>query len=193
MNLKEVHLVKTIFSPDDIDDPGFPQVAVVGRSNVGKSSLINRVLGRRRLARISRTPGRTRSINYYLVNGTFIIADLPGYGFAKVSVSERRSWKVLVDRYFNTVRGIRAVLLLVDPKRGMEDEEEAILDFLPQKGIRPIVVFTKVDRLNQKDRAHVHKKAGEDVKGLTGREPIYFSARTGEGKNTIISSILELI
>jgi GTP-binding protein len=193
MRLKDIELIKTIFDPKEVYDPGYPHVAIAGRSNVGKSSLINKVLGRSKLARISRTPGRTRSINYYLVDGRFIIADLPGYGFAKVSMKERKSWKFLVESYFRIIRKIGAVFLLVDSKRGIEEEEKTLLDFLNHQGVSTIVVFTKVDRLSQRERASLTKRFLKEVIGLTGREPIFFSSRTGEGKNAIIRSMGDML
>lgn len=193
MRLRDVLLIETIFDPRDVVDPGYPQFAIGGRSNVGKSSLINALLGRSKLARISRTPGRTRSINYYLVENSFIIADLPGYGFAKVSRRERMSWKDLVESYFRVIKKIEAVFLLIDSKRSIEEDEKILIDFLRRLDVRAIVVFTKVDRLTQKERAILIKSSTEKVVRLTGYAPILFSARTGEGKNMIIRSIRELL
>lgn len=189
MKLREVELVKTIFDPKDLEDPGYPQFAVAGRSNVGKSSLINKVLGRRKLARISKSPGRTRSINYYLVDKKFIIADLPGYGFAKVSMRERRSWKHLVENYFTFIGKIVAVFLLVDSKRSIEEDEKMMLSFLSSFKVEVVVVFTKVDRLTQRERADLRKKSLKQVVELTGKAPIFFSSRTGEGKEKIIRAL----
>ncbi len=193
IRLREVELVKTIFDPRDLEDPGYPHFAIAGRSNVGKSSLINKVLGRQKLARISKTPGRTRSINYYLVDKKFIVADLPGYGFAKVSMRERKSWKHLVERYFTFINDVLAVFLLVDSKRDVEAEEKMILNFLSTFGAQVVVVFTKVDRLTQKERAALRKRSFEQVVGKTGREPIFFSSRTGEGKEKIVSAMAEFL
>lgn len=193
MRLKEVELVKTIFDPRDIEDHGYPHVAISGRSNVGKSSLINKVLGRHKLARISKTPGRTRSINYYLVDKRFILADLPGYGFAKVSMKERKSWKHLVETYFKRMSKILVVFLLVDSKRGLESEEKMTLDFLSSYGVQVIVVFTKVDRLTQSERAGLYKRSRELVVHRTGRDSIFFSSRSGEGKDKIIRAIGEFL
>ncbi len=193
MKIRSVKLLKTIFTPEDVDDPGYPQIAIAGRSNVGKSSLINNILGRQKLARISQTPGCTRSINYYLVNERFILADLPGYGFAKVSGGMRRNWKLLTDAYFRTLRMIRGVLILVDSRRRLEKEEKMLLDFLNDRGIPPVVVFTKVDRLTQKERAALMNDTLGEVFELTGMEPVFSSARTGEGKNKILRVLRELL
>ncbi|NIO16023.1 MAG: YihA family ribosome biogenesis GTP-binding protein [Deltaproteobacteria bacterium] len=193
IRLREVELVKTIFDPRKLEDPGYPHFAIAGRSNVGKSSLINKVLGRQKLAKISKTPGRTRSINYYLVDKKFIIADLPGYGFAKVSMRERKSWKHLVEKYFTLITDVLAVFLLVDSKRAVEEEEEMILNFLSTFGAQVVVVFTKVDRLTQKERAGLRSRSSEHVVDITGREPIFFSARTGEGKEKIVRAMSEFL
>ncbi|RMG57924.1 MAG: YihA family ribosome biogenesis GTP-binding protein [Deltaproteobacteria bacterium] len=193
MKVRTVRLLKTIYAPEQVEDPGYPQVAIAGRSNVGKSSLLNNLLGRQKLARVSQTPGCTRSINYYLVNDSFLVADLPGYGFAKVPGSTRKVWKLLMDEYFRRVRNLRGVFVLADSKRGLEKEERILLEFLEGKGVPAVVVFTKVDRLTQKEKARLSTGFLGEVVELTGREPILSSARTGEGKNKILRTMREML
>jgi GTP-binding protein len=124
-----------------------PQVAFAGRSNVGKSSLLNALTGNSKLARTSRTPGRTRGIVFFEIEGKFAFADLPGYGFAKVSREEREAWKVLVERYFSTCRRLRKVYLLVDLRRGPEEEERMLAGYLSEVGVPYRWVGTKADKL----------------------------------------------
>lgn len=161
--------------------PHGPEVAIAGRSNVGKSSLLNALLGRRGLARTSGTPGRTRQINYFLVNERFVVADLPGYGFAVGPEAERRSWGPLVERYLRERPTLRGVALLIDARRGAEDEEEQLLQFLAHVGLPVAVVATKLDKLGR-------AAAGAALAALrvrTGTPVVGFSARTGEGRDDL--------
>ncbi len=191
--MKQVKLTHTLYIPRDIFDPGYPQFAIVGRSNVGKSSLINRLFGRKKLARTSQTPGCTRSINYYLVDEKFIIADLPGFGFAKVSVNLRESWRELIDTYFRNVAQIKGVAVLIDSKRKCEEAEADIFQYLSEREIPGLFLYTKIDRLKQKERAILQNESLAQAFEFTNREPIYFSAKTGEGKNKLTRAIRELV
>ena len=158
-----------------------PEVAVAGRSNVGKSSLLNALLGRHGLARTSSTPGRTRQINFFLVNDRFVIVDLPGYGFAVGSAAERQSWGPLVEEYLRDRPTLRGVVLLVDLRRGLEDEERELLAFLAHVGLPAALVATKVDKLGRgaRGRALAALQAAVDA----GVPVLGFSARTGEGRD----------
>ena len=160
-----------------------PEVAVAGRSNVGKSSLLNALLGRRALARTSRTPGRTRQLNFFLVNERLVIVDLPGYGFAVGAEAERRGWGPLVEGFLRERPTLRGVALLVDVRRGLESDEEDILAFLAHVGLPAAVVATKLDKLGR-------GAAGAALASLRGAVDgaipvVGFSARTGEGKDAL--------
>lgn len=126
-----------------------PQVAFAGRSNVGKSSLLNALTGQKHLARTSRTPGRTRGIVFFEIEGRYAFADLPGYGFAKVSRDERDSWKTLLEGYFSSCRKLQKVYLLVDARRGPEEEERMLAEYLSAAGVPYRWVATKVDKLKR--------------------------------------------
>jgi GTP-binding protein len=128
-------------------------VAFAGRSNVGKSSLLNALTGHSRLARVSNTPGRTRGIALFEVEGRFVFADLPGYGFAKVSRSEREAWKVLVEGYLDRCRFLRRVYVLVDLRRGPEEEERQLAAFLAARSVPYRWVGTKEDKLSPREKA----------------------------------------
>jgi GTP-binding protein len=157
-----------------------PQVAFAGRSNVGKSSLLNVLAGHKRLAHVSKTPGRTRGLAVFEVEGKFAFVDLPGYGYAKVSREERDAWKALVEGYFSSCRLLRKVYLLVDVRRGPGEEERMLSAYLSAHGVPCRWVATKVDKLSAAERAAVGARlAGPD--GGKGREPLLVSARTREG------------
>jgi GTP-binding protein len=159
---------------------GPPEVAVAGRSNVGKSSLINAILGRRALARTSSTPGRTRQLNFFLVNERFRLVDLPGYGFAVGSEEERRGWGPLVETYLRSRATLCGVVLIVDLRRGLEREEIELLAFLADVGRPAALVATKADKLGRSAAARALQK----LEGTAGAAlPVVgFSAQTGEGR-----------
>ena len=158
-----------------------PEVAFAGRSNVGKSSLINRLLGRRGLARTSSTPGRTRTINFYLVNEAVLFADLPGYGYAKVSRSLQEDWWALVEGYLPHRVPLRGVIHLVDARHPPTDRDQGLQDFLVAAGAPSVVVLTKADKVPRGQRRAV-QAAAVRLLGLARAEMgLFFSAETGEG------------
>lgn len=133
---------------------GLPEIAVAGRSNVGKSSFINALVGRKNLARTSGSPGKTRRIHFYRLADAAYLVDLPGYGYARVGRSERASWRPMVEDYLRGSRqSLRGVVLLVDLRRGPEEEEEELLAWLAREGIASRVAFTKADKLKPQARA----------------------------------------
>jgi GTP-binding protein len=159
-----------------------PEVAIGGRSNVGKSSLINTLLGRRGVARTSSTPGRTRQLNFFAVNERFVLVDLPGYGFAVGSEAERRAWGPLVETYLGARPTLRGVVMLVDLRRGLQPDDEQLLDYLRAHRLPHAVVATKVDKLARAaaGRAMQGLRAGVGEAGV-----VAFSARTGDGRDEL--------
>lgn len=158
-----------------------PQVAFAGRSNVGKSSLLNALAGRRRLSHVSKTPGRTRGLAIFEIDGKFAFVDLPGYGYARVSREERDAWKVLVEGYFSSCRLLRKVYVLLDLRRGPGEEERMLSSYLSRHGIPFRWVGTKADKLSSVERAAATAcVAGPEGPGK-GEEPLLVSARTREG------------
>jgi GTP-binding protein len=158
-----------------------PQVAFAGRSNVGKSSLLNALVGHSRLARVSNTPGRTRGIALFEVEGRFAFADLPGYGFARVSRGEREAWKGLVEGYLDRCRRLRKVYILVDVRRGPEGEERQLAEFLSARAVPYRWVGTKADKLGARERAAAGALfAGEEWLSAGG-PAVLTSARTKSG------------
>ena len=125
----------------------YPEIAFAGRSNVGKSSLLNRLVGQRKLARVSKTPGRTQQINFFLIDERLTFVDLPGYGFARVPLQVKHHWKHVVETYLSARRNLRAVVVIVDLRRGIEEEDAQLLDYLSAQRIPAILVATKADKL----------------------------------------------
>jgi GTP-binding protein len=160
--------------------PGPPEVAFAGRSNVGKSSLLNALVGRRGLARTSGTPGRTRQLNFFVVNERVGLVDLPGYGYAVGSDAERRSWKPLVESYLRDRPTLRGVVVIVDLRRGLEAEEIELLGYLAEIGRPACLAATKLDKLGRGEATRALRRL-EGVAG--GAVPVIgFSARSGEGR-----------
>lgn len=180
MRVDTAEFIRAAHRSDDFLRDGRPEVAFVGRSNVGKSSLLNRLLGRKSLARTSSTPGRTRSINYFLVNDRLYFVDLPGYGYAKAGRTDRQAWAALVGRYFERRGGPRQVVLLVDGKVGATPLDVQGYEYLAGHGGRIVVAVTKIDRVPRGKRAAVLQEVGHTL-GARDARLVPVSAETGEG------------
>jgi GTP-binding protein len=173
--------------PGEGPPPGPPEIAIAGRSNVGKSSLLNAILGRRSLARTSSTPGRTRQLNFFLVNDRFRLVDLPGYGFAVGPERERRAWGPLVEGYLRERETLRGVVLIIDVRRGLEAEEIELLAFLADIGRPAVLAVTKTDKLARSAATQALRKL-ESTSG--GRLPVIgCSARTRAGLDELWDAI----
>ena len=181
MRVTSAEIVESAGRVDQFPSGERPEVAFAGRSNVGKSSLINRLLGRRGLARTSSTPGRTRTINFYLVNQTVLFADLPGYGYAKVSRSLQEDWWVLVEGYLRHRASLRGVVHLVDARHPPTDRDQGLQDFLMTVGAPSVVVLTKADKVARGQRRAVQAAAARLLGLARPEEGLFFSAETGEG------------
>ncbi|MBZ0220729.1 MAG: ribosome biogenesis GTP-binding protein YihA/YsxC [Candidatus Methylomirabilis sp.] len=169
---------------------GLPEIVLIGRSNVGKSSLINSFTGRKGLAKTSSQPGKTRTINFYLINGRFYIVDLPGFGYAKVSREERKRWEGMTEEYFRRRESIKGALLILDPRRDMGEEEANVLEWLNGHGIGCKVVFTKTDKLSANQLSSRAAKLKKES-SVTG--PVLFSAVTGDGRALLGRKIGEML
>jgi GTP-binding protein len=168
-----------------------PEVAFAGRSNVGKSSLLNKLIRRKAFARVSNTPGRTREINFFEVNGRFVLADLPGYGYARISKERRAEWRPLIESYLRRSVNLCGVVQLLDVRRDPSDDDLQMLDFLAEVGAPTIVAITKVDKLS---RAAIAKRIGDITAalGLDDDQVIPFSAVTGLGRDELAAAIVAL-
>ncbi len=171
---------------------GLPEVAFAGRSNVGKSSLLNSLVRRKAFARVSRTPGRTQEINFFKVNGEFVFVDLPGYGYARVSKARRETWKPLIDAYLAHTQSLRGVVVLLDVRRDPSDDDLDMLEHLAELDIPALAVITKVDKLGTEARKTAIARILRAT-GLEADQVIPFSAHTGEGRHEIAEAIVQLV
>lgn len=169
-----------------------PEIAFAGRSNVGKSSLLNALVRRKAFARVSKTPGRTREINFFAVNGTFVLADLPGYGYARISKERQAEWRPLIEGYLRRSPVLRGVVQLLDVRRDPTDDDRLMFDLLADVGVPTIVCVTKVDKLS---RGAVAGRVRDIASGLALDEDqvIAFSAVSGAGRDELASAIVSLV
>ena len=174
-----------------LPDCSLPEVAFSGRSNVGKSSLINKLVNRKSLARTSATPGKTATINFYRLD-TLRLMDLPGYGYAKVSDSEKCRWQELIEGYFNAQRDMRLVLQLIDMRHPPSRDDYQMLDYMVEREIPFLVVLTKADKLNKTQRAERLAAIERELTDFEGVTIVPFSAVTGEGVEEL-RNILEQV
>jgi GTP-binding protein len=172
--------------------PSLAEVAFSGRSNVGKSSLINRLTRRKALARVSNTPGRTREIHFFQINAQFTLVDLPGYGYAKISKARKAEWRPLIEGYLRTSEQLRGVVQLLDVRHDPSEDDLQMLDFLAEIGAPTIFAATKVDKLRARERAE-RLRALADATGADLEQIIPFSAETGEGRDELAAAIVELV
>ncbi|HIJ83110.1 MAG: small GTP-binding protein [Magnetococcales bacterium] len=174
----------------------FPEIAFAGRSNVGKSSLLNRLLNRKNLARVSRTPGRTREINFFSVGEIWMFVDLPGYGYAKVARDQRQIWDRVMDNYLGRRSGLRAVIILLDLRRGITDLDLALMALLAEKGHPWLPVATKIDKLKSNPRRQAIKNLQEAVLRVPGYglpPVIPVSSHTDEGMDLLWQRLREIL
>jgi GTP-binding protein len=183
VKINAIHFERAAYGPEDAPKAKGPDVIFVGRSNVGKSSLINRLVGQKGLARASATPGRTRSVNFFRVNESFHFVDLPGYGYAKISEEIRRSWKPLVESVLERrLSRIALALLVVDARHAPSELDRTMESWLVGKSIPYVVAATKADKLSAGARAQAARTLREGLRGQDGDpEVVLVSARTGLG------------
>ena len=173
-------------------EPSLPEVAFAGRSNVGKSSLINRLVNRKKLARVSNTPGRTREINFFRVNDDFVLVDLPGYGYARISKEARAAWKPLIEQYLRGSPTLRGIVQLLDARHDPTHDDLHMLEFLAQLELPTIVVATKIDKLPRREvSTRVREIAA--IAGVDEDQLIAFSAVTGAGRVELAEAIVGLV
>ena len=192
--VKTVEFIGSVVSPDQPHPADLPQIAFAGRSNVGKSSLINRILGRPRqkIARVSATPGKTQALNFYEVNGTFCLVDLPGSGYAQVPGHVRDQWRTLVESYLRTSPLLRGVIYLVDARHPPSRGDEEFVETLAGIQVPALIAVTKVDKLRARQREQLESKVIEPL-GVHLDQVVISSSKTGEGTEDLLVAMGELL
>ena len=162
-----------------------PEIAFAGKSNVGKSSLINALMNRKSYARISATPGKTQTINYYSINDEMYLVDLPGYGYAKVSEQEKIKWGQLIERYLHSSAQLKAVFLLIDIRHAPSENDRIMYQWIVDQGFHPIIIATKLDKIKRSQVQKQMKVLREGLKLIPGTTIIPFSYQTKQGRDEI--------
>lgn len=173
-------------------DPSLPEIAFLGRSNVGKSSLLNRLVRRKAFARVSRTPGRTREINFFRVNNQLMLVDLPGYGYARVSKDAKAEWTRLIEGYLRNSPQIRAAVQLLDIRHDPTGDDRLMLDYLAELELPTIVVLTKTDKIGTRQVAERRMKLMKLLQ-LDEDQVISFSAHTGKGRDELAEAVVSVM
>ncbi|HKP68001.1 MAG TPA: ribosome biogenesis GTP-binding protein YihA/YsxC [Pyrinomonadaceae bacterium] len=186
MKVVSAEFIKSAFARKDWPRDGRPEIAFLGRSNVGKSSLLNSLLQRRSLARTSNTPGRTQSINYFLINDSFYFVDLPGYGFAKVSKTMRADWGTMAEDYLSERPELALCIQLVDSRHDPTKLDLQLNEWLVFHKLEHLVVATKSDKLSANEFSKKMRKIKQD---LSTSEVLPYSSQTGKGKDAVWSAI----
>jgi GTP-binding protein len=189
LNLHNVQFIRSAAGEKDFIRDGLPQIVFAGRSNVGKSSVINKLLNRNNLARSSATPGKTAHINYFLVDETLYLVDLPGYGYAKVSETEKQRWGILMERYFSNPELISAGVLIVDARHKPTTDDQVMAGWFQQTGCPLLVLANKTDKVK---KSELSQKLDDIKRTLSLGEdalPIPFSAEKGTGREEVISRL----
>lgn len=184
MHVKTTTFIKSATKPAHYPEGDLPEIAFAGRSNVGKSSLINVLVNRKNLVRTSSTPGRTQLINFFDVNGTFTLVDLPGYGFAKVPLAVKKEWGPMMETYLSRRPNLKGVVLILDVRRTPGDEDLQMLSWLRTYGVTPILVITKCDKVSKNERAKQLAKVA-DALGVDKSTLCCFSALSREGTDAV--------
>ncbi len=190
MEIKSTFFVKSVFDLKELPFDNLPQLAFAGRSNVGKSSLINTLTNQKKLAQISKTPGKTKALNFFKINNRFYFVDLPGYGYAKVSESLKRNWGVLIENYLKTSSNLKGVIQILDSRHLPTVQDLELKEFLGFLRLEHLLVLTKTDKLSSTElRINL-----ERIKQILRTDNlVLFSAKTKEGKNKILNWIKDLL
>ena len=192
MKVETAEFIRSAHGSGEYLRDGRPGIAFAGRSNVGKSSLLNRLLGRTGLARTSSTPGRTQAVNYFLVNRRFYFVDLPGYGYARISKARQAEWRPLIEGYLRGSAALRGIVQLLDIRHDPTDDDRQMLDMLAAIGVPTIVCVTKADKLPRRAVADRVAVIARDT-ALDSEQVIAFSSETGQGRDALAAALVDLL
>lgn len=185
MVIRSVNLETVCGYTSKLPDSRYPEIAFAGKSNVGKSSLINSLMNRKAYARTSATPGKTQTINYYNINDELYLVDLPGYGYAKVSEKEKERWGQMTERYLYGSRQLKAVFLLIDIRHDPSANDKMMYDWIVSKGYNPIIIATKLDKIKRSQRDKHLKAIRQGLGLMPGTVMIPFSSVSRQGRDEI--------
>ena len=185
LRFADVRFLTSVFSLKQLPTPELPEIAFAGRSNVGKSSLINRLIQRKNLVKTSARPGKTQSLNFFLVDDSLYLVDLPGYGYAKVPKKMKDSWQSLITGYLETRETLKCVIVIIDLRHSLKVSDLQLADWLRSSGVPLLIVYTKIDKLSVNKR-HKHAASLDAGLGILKEERVLFSAKTGEGREKIL-------
>ena len=188
MKLTNVVFVESVYKTSQLPVSDLPEIAFAGRSNVGKSSLMNRLVNRKNLVKVSAKPGKTQSLNFFLVNGMLHLVDLPGYGYAKVPKSMQNAWQGLIADYLETRENLCCVVVIVDIRHALKQQDRELVNWLVIKKIPHILVYTKADKLSS-NQCRKQSSLLDSALGITPQDRIIFSAKTGVGKETLVEKL----
>ncbi|HEX2954888.1 MAG TPA: ribosome biogenesis GTP-binding protein YihA/YsxC [Bacillota bacterium] len=189
MKIKNAQYVITAVKPEQYPNHRLPELAMVGRSNAGKSSLINTLVGQKNLARVASTPGKTREINFYNLDQQLFLADLPGYGYAKVSKEKKESWGEMIETYLNTREQLKLIIMLVDIRHAPSIDDQTMYEWIRSKGTPFIVVATKSDKIPRSQTVSRLKEICSVLKMGEEEQAIPFSSVTKQGMNEVWKAI----
>lgn len=192
MIVKSAEFIKSAVKPSHYPEEGHPEIAFSGRSNVGKSSLINCLVNRKRLVKTSSTPGRTQLLNFFLINDEMMFVDLPGYGYAKVPMETRKTWGPMIEKYLASRSTLKGVVLILDIRRNPAEGEHDLIGWLHHHRIPVIPVLTKADKIS-KNKQNSRISAIKDALPMISEDLICFSAKTRQGKDKVWHAILKLV
>lgn len=193
MKINQAEIVISAVTKKQYPEDGLSEIALAGRSNVGKSSFINTLINRKNLARTSQKPGKTQTLNFYKLNEAFYFVDVPGYGYAKVSKKEREKWGNMMDEYFEQRENLKAVVLVCDIRHEPTDADVQMYDYLKYYELPIIIVATKLDKV-KKSKQHQHLKVVKDTFEVDAEDIVIpFSAETGEGKDQAWQAIKQYL
>ncbi len=191
MIIKSAEFVTSATKPAQYPPEGLPEIAFAGRSNVGKSSLINTLVNRKHLVKTSSTPGRTQLINFFDINNNLTFVDLPGYGYARVPVSVRKKWGPMIETYLSSRQTLKGVVIIMDIRRQPREEEQNLIHWLEHFSIAQILVLTKTDKLSKTKLIKQQDAIVRDL-AVEKEDVILFSAKTRRGKDFVWNAILTL-
>ena len=193
MKIKSAELSAVYGPTSKLPVSDLPEIAFAGRSNVGKSSLINSLLNRKNLARTSSSPGKTVTINFYIINEMFYLVDLPGYGYAKASLQERAKWGKMIEKYLSTRDVLRAVVLLVDIRHAPTKDDVMMYEWIVANGLKPIIVATKLDKIKRSQKDKNLKIVRETLGAEKDVKIVPYSSETKAGRDELLMILNELL